>query len=222
MMEEQTEFEDTGIIGGADGPTAIFFADKTHKPTLLQRVQRFFSRTKRHFIEKRIVPGTHTIEEVEEYLKSRYGFVEADRTDSFFIEEYEQMRTSFLFEHRPDLVEGQEIDFDLDPSEDSAVIMRKLQEKSDKEREIAESIPRAEFDIDYHRYIKTGKDINDSMDIIIERNYAYFGGGAQGSNGYIRKWRRIYKDVYRYYGVSEEDIRNRTKRYKDLVLELSM
>ena len=108
-MEEQTEFEDTGIIGGAYGPTAIFFADKTHKPTLLQRVQRFFNRTKRHFIEKRIVPGTHTIEEVEEYLKSRYGFVEADRTDSLFIEEYEQMRTSFLFEHRPDLVEGQEM-----------------------------------------------------------------------------------------------------------------
>lgn len=222
MMEEQKEYEDPEIIGGADGPTTIFFADKTHKPTFQQRIQRFISRTKRHFIEKKIVPGTHTIEELEEYLKSRYGFVEVDRTDSAFIEEYEQMRTSFLFEHRPDLVEGQEIDFDLDPSEDSAMIMRKLQEKSDKEREIAESIPREVFDIDYHRYIKTGKDINDSMDFTIERNYAYFGGGAQGSNGYIRKWRKIYKDVYRYYGVSEEDIRNRTKRYKDLVLELSM
>lgn len=222
MMEEQTEFEDAGIIGGADCPTAIFFADKTHKPTFQQRIQRFINRTKRHFIEKKIVPGTHTIEEVEEYLKSRYGFVEADRTDSLFIEEYEQMRTSFLFEHRPDLVEGQEIDFKPDPSMEQDEIVRQLQEKIEKEREIAESIPREVFDIDYHRYIKTGKNINDSMDIIIERNYAYFGGGAQGSNGYIRKWRRIYKDVYRYYGVSEEDIRNRTKRYKDLVLELSM
>lgn len=222
MMEEQTEYEDLGIIGGADGPTAIFFADKTHKPTLSQKVQRFINRTKRHFIEKRIAPGAHTIEEVEEYLKNRYGFVEVDRTAPGFVEEYEQMRISSLFEHRPDLVEGQEIDFDIDPSESQEEILRKLQEKSDKEREIAESIPREVFDIDYHRYIKTGKDINDSMDFTVERNYAYFGGGAQGSNSYIRKWRKIYKDVYRYYGVSEEDIKYRTQRYKDMIFELSM
>ena len=216
------EVENIGIIGGADGPTAIFFADKTHNPTLTQRIQRFINKTKRHFIEKGIVPGTHTIEEVEEYLKSRYGFVEADRTAPDFIVQYEQMRTSSLFEHRPDLVEGQEIDFDIDPSEDHEVILRKLREKTDKEREIAASIPREIFDIDYHEYIKTGKDINDSMSIIIERNYAYFGGGAQGSKLSIRKWNKIFKDVYRYYGVSEEDIKNKTERYKDLVFELSL
>ncbi len=61
--------------------------------------------------------------------------------------------TSFLFEHRPDLLEGQEIDFELDPSEDSAMIMRKLQEKSDKEREIAESIPREVFDIEENAFL---------------------------------------------------------------------
>lgn len=221
-MGEHAELEHSEIIGGADGPTAIFIADRTQNPTISQKLQRFFNKTKRRFIEKRIVPGTHTVEEVGEYLKSRYGFIEVPSTNPGLAEEYEQMRTSFLFEHRPDLVGEQEIDFDIDPSENREETLRRLEEKIYKEREIAKSIPMEVFDIDYHRYTKTGKNINDSMDIIIERNYAYFGGGAQGSKGYIKKWNKIYKDVYRYYGVSEQDIQNRTQRYKNLIFELSM
>ena len=221
-MEESTEVKHTEIIGGADGPTSIFFVDKSQKLSLSQRVQQFLNKTRRHYIEKKIVPGVHTIEEVEEYLKNRHGFIEVDKTDPCFIAEYEQMRTTSLFEHRPDLVEGQVIDFDPDSSDDQEEIIRQLEEKINKEREIAESIPREVFDIDYHKYVKTGKDINESMHIDIERNYGYFAGGAGGSKTFIRKWRKIYKEIYMYYGVSEDDIRNKTQRYKNLVVELSL
>ena len=34
-------------------------------------------------------------------------------------------------------------------------------------------------------------------------------------------FKKIARDLYCYYGVSEEDIKNRTKRYSSLVTELS-
>ena len=38
----------------------------------------------------------------------------------------------------------------------------------------------------------------------------------------IEGWfKKIARDLYCYYGVSEEDIKNRTKRYSSLVTELS-
>ena len=59
------------------------------------------------------------------------------------------------------------------------------------------------------------------MHILIEKNYGYLGGGAQGNRKYMKEFGRISKDIYKYYGVSEEDIRNKTERYKNLVTELS-
>ena len=37
----------------------------------------------------------------------------------------------------------------------------------------------------------------------------------------MKEFGRISKDIYKYYGVSEEDIRNKTEQYKNLVTELS-
>ena len=37
----------------------------------------------------------------------------------------------------------------------------------------------------------------------------------------MKMFNSVYKDIYKYYGVSEEDIQNKTERYKDLVIELS-
>lgn len=216
MGEKHTE-----IIGGADGPTTVFFANREQKPTLTQRIRRSINKAKRHFVEKRIVPGAHSFEEVEKYLKSKYGFEEIDASDAGFIEEYEEMRTSFLFRYRPDLVEGCETDIDISASDDKEEIYSRIKEKIEKERSIAASLPKDVFDIDFHKYVKNGKDVNESMHVLIERKYGYLAGGAQGSKAFLRKWNRIYKDIYRYYGVSEDDIRNRTGRYKDLVIAIS-
>ena len=47
-------------------------------------------------------------------------------------------------------------------------------------------------------------------------------GGASGSKAYIRKWNKIFKDAYLYYGVSDEDIKTKSERYQKLIMELSM
>lgn len=70
------------IIGGADGPTTIVLLDKSKEPTFWQRLQRLITRIKRYFIAKRIHPGTHSLQELGEYLISKYGFIEASISDS--------------------------------------------------------------------------------------------------------------------------------------------
>ena len=58
------------------------------------------------------------------------------------------------------------------------------------------------------------------MHIIIEKKYDYIGGGARGKKT-IKEFDKVFKDVYRYYGVTKEDIVNRTKRYDMVVRTLA-
>ena len=58
------------------------------------------------------------------------------------------------------------------------------------------------------------------MHIIIEKKYDYIGGGASGKRT-IKEFNKIYKDVYQYFGVTKEDIENKTKRYESVVRTLA-
>ena len=81
--------------------------------------------------------------------------------------------------------------------------------------------PTTEFDIDFHKFQIPFEDINDNMHIIIEKRFAYIGGGVSGDKKQMRKFHRIFKDVYRYYGVTAEDIKNKTKRYEQVIRALT-
>ena len=59
------------IIGGADGPTSIFIAGKSDKRPLKVRIKNVIYKCKRKRVEKRIVAGSHTLNEVVEYAMSR-------------------------------------------------------------------------------------------------------------------------------------------------------
>lgn len=85
-------------------------------------------------------------------------------------------------------------------------------------QEKAGEVPDEVFALDYYYFEK--QDGNMQMEIQLESRFGYIGGGASGKS--IRKFHRIYKDVYRYYGVSEEDIKNHTKRYEDLLRQLAI
>ena len=50
--------------------------------------------------------------------------------------------------------------------------------------------------------IKAESHRNDNMHIIIEKRFAYIGGGVSGDKKQMRKFHRIFKDVHRYYGVT--------------------
>ena len=55
----------------------------------------------------------------------------------------------------------------------------------------------------------------------MRKKYGHIGGGVSGSKKILKKFDRIYKDIFRYYGVSKEDIENKSERYKDVVRALS-
>lgn len=158
--------EAMSIIGGPDGPTSVFIADKSGKKTLKARVKRFFYKHKRKRVEKRIVPGAHALEEVVAYAKEKYRAVEMICTASEAGLEV------------ADMVAGMQT-YEIKTEKGS------LQLEVNFEQEL--------FGISYSSATKEKK---------------YFIG--------------IMQDLYRYYGVTEEDIREKSKRYYVLVTILSV
>ena len=69
--------------------------------------------------------------------------------------------------------------------------------------------------MDFHIYrvsTKTG-----TIEFSMERRWGLISCSYSGKKEEMKKLKAIYKDVYLYYGVSEEDIRNQTERFQELV-----
>lgn len=73
--------------------------------------------------------------------------------------------------------------------------------------------------MDFHIYeIKIGEDL---LEMEVDYIWNIFGISYSGNKSVVKKFKKIARDLYIYYGVSEEDIKNRTERYSSLVTELS-
>ncbi len=151
--------ESVAIIGCADGPTSVFIVDENKKLTLKARINNSIYRYKRKRAEKKIVAGTHTLDEMVEYAIKNYGAIKSDN---------------------------------------------KSDEHPDKFR-IYE--------------IKAG---DNYLEIEIDDNSDTFGVSFSGSKKEMKCFQKIAKDLYIYYGVSEDDIKNKTERYLSLLSVLSM
>lgn len=205
------------IIGGADGPTSVFVVGMNSKLPLKQRMQRFHYKIKRFYVEKTLKPEYHSLDEVMEYVKG-LGFVELDK-DSYKVKvEYREMRASFIIQYAPELLgEYAKVpELKGKSPEEIKLHIKKLDERLQK----ASEVPETAFDIDFHKFEKKVDDRNNNIQITIEKKYAYIGGGAFGDKA-VKKFEHIYKDVYRYYGVTKQDMDNKSKRYKDVVQTLS-
>ena len=55
------------VIGGADGPTSIFFK-KNAKLTLKQKIQRAKNKIKRFYVDKTLSCESHSLDEVIEWI----------------------------------------------------------------------------------------------------------------------------------------------------------
>ena len=92
------------IIGGADGPTSIFIAGKSDKRPLKVRIKNAIYKCKRKRVEKRIVAGSHTLNEVVEYAKNRYGLVEMNTDKRQYREQRDCLKASLVIQHKPELM----------------------------------------------------------------------------------------------------------------------
>lgn len=206
------------VIGGADGPTSVFLLKRDQKLTLRQKMQRIKYNIKRTYVEKTLKSGGHTLDEVMTYLVKAHGFVELDKDSDEMREEYSRMRASFLIQHAPKLLGEYAIlpQLKSESQEDLWDYVRQSEERIQKAMEISS----AEFDIDFHKFQIFFDDINDNIHFLIEKRFGYIGGGASGNKKIVKRFQQLDKDIHRYYGVTEEDIKTKSKRYEDVVRAL--
>lgn len=206
-------------IGIADGPTSVFVLKKNSKLTLKQKIQRMKYNMKRAYVEKTLSTQSHSMDEVIDYIKNVYEFIEADADSRDVLEEYKELRASFLIRYEPELL-GEFVAIPQLKSTDDEDVKRFL-ERSKQRSEKAMEIPISDFDIDFHKYTKNFGDEDGEMHFIIEKKYGYIGGGVSGNKKLLKKFERLQKDIFKYFGVSKEDIETKSERYKDIVRALS-
>lgn len=76
MSKEYLNAETIAIIDGADGPTGVFMVGG--KRSIKVRITDYLYRRKQKNIAKKIVTGTHTLEEMLQYAQNTYGAKESD------------------------------------------------------------------------------------------------------------------------------------------------
>lgn len=207
----------TAIIGGSDGPTSYFVLSKNKKPTLKQRFLQWKYNKKKARIARHITANPHTLDEVCEYLRTKYQFAEVPKDSEEYLEEYREMRAGFLTRYAPELLGEQKERPELKGHGEEEI--KQFIEAIETRKQLAHQVPKEDFDIEFRLF---KKQLNDGeMHVPIEKRYAYIGGGAGGSSKTVRKFGKIYKDIYRYYGVTKEDIDSKSERYKDLLHRLA-
>lgn len=207
-----------GIIGESDGPTSVFIGGRKKK-TIKQRVHKRIFELRKSWYSLWLRPNAHTMAEVINYIKEKYGFTEVEKDTKEYIRQCDEMRASFIMQYKPELL-GEYANPPKLLSRDEEGI-RDFQERLKLRQQKAKEISEDEFSIDFH--ILRKKENENNMHIDIEARFGYISGGfsGHGKNG-KRSFNKIYKDVYRYYGVTKEDIANKTKRYQELLTTLAM
>ena len=202
------------IIGGADGPTSIFIAGKGGRVKLTTRIRNYFRIVKRNRIKKKITANPHTLEELVEWLKREHGAVEVSQQSHSYLEQRNSLKASLIMRHRPDLL-GEPVNLEPPDGEDVEALkafMEQIQERCDRAAEIADNI----FPIDFHIYeIKWAE--NDRMQIGVETIWQVLDVSFSGDKKTRKQLEKLLKRLYLYYGVTAEDIKNETERYKSLL-----
>lgn len=208
------------IIGGADGPTSIFLIGKKgSKRTVKQKIQKeLFTLRKRH-IAKSLKANPHTMEQVIEYAENKWGYTAVSKESEEYKMGYKQLRAAFILQYNPELL-GKFKDYpelkgrDKDSVNDFMMLINQRQKA-------AEDIPTELFDIDLCIMEANEPEIRSKL--ILEKNYGYIGASTSGgSEKAMKKYRGVFRDIYQYYGVTQTDIDNQTKRYDELLRILAI
>ena len=205
------------MIGKSDGPTAVTVIKRNSKLTWKQKLEKCKYKIKRAYVEHTIKAKGHSLDEVIDYIVNVHGFVELDNDKVRF--ERDELRSSFIMQYAPELL-GEYATMPRLKSESKEDIEEHIKQFQARQQRAME-VPVSEFEIDFHKFQISFEDINDNMYISVEKRFAYIGGGVSGDKKVMRRFHRIFKDVYRYYGVTAEDIENKSKRYEQVIRALT-
>ena len=214
---EQKSKNGVSIIGGADGPTSIFIAGPSEKQPLKVRIKNSIYRYKRKKVEKTIVANPQSLSETVQYAKDKYELTETAPADREYIEQIKCLKESLILQYEPELL-GEMKDISLPDYFNEASVIEyfgKIKTRSEMIAEMPDSI----IPMDFHLY---KIEINDNfLEMEIDYTWNIFGMSYSGNKAVMKKFKKIARDLYSYYGVTEEDIINKTERYSSLVTSLS-
>lgn len=225
------------VIGGSDGPTSIFLAGgKTKEKNLYRKWKMAYRNAKRKRkrakAERSIKPGAHSMEELEAYMIERYGAVEIPHDDATYLENSKNMRAALAMKYHPELVRER-------PEKPDREALQKMDERERKEtlekfmeactlmQERAAALSESMVPMDYRCYRITPGEWSE-VHIELEKEHGLLMGGCSASNmrrhgggSLMKQAQAIMADIHRYYGVTEEDIRQKSERYRDLLAVLT-
>ena len=205
------------IIGGADGPTSIFIAGRTQKKTLKVRMRKIIYRLRRKMVEKKVVVGEHTLDELVQYAKNSYNLIETNSSKRRYIEQQKNLKESLILQHKPEIL-GEMKDIpkpDISNENSIKEYLCKIEARS----EMIDEMPDNVIPMNFHLYeIRIGDDF---LEMAIDYIWNIFGISYFGNKKVMKQFKKISKDLYIFYGVSEDDIKNKTERYLALVTALS-
>ena len=215
-MIEKSKSE-VSIIGGADGPTSIFIAGKTQKRSLKVKMQNVIYKHKRKRAEKKIVAGAHTLNELVQYATNKYDVVEINVAERKYIVQRINLKESLILQHKQEVL-GEMKDIptpDISNEESVRQYLDKIKARSEMIAEMPDDI----IPMNFHLYeIRIGDDV---LEMEIDYIWNIFGISYSGDRKAMKQFEKISRDLYIYYGVSEDDIKKRTERYSSLVAALS-
>ena len=214
---EQKSKNGVSIIGGADGPTSIFIAGPSEKQPLKVRIKNSIYRYKRKKVEKTIVANSHSLSETVQYAKDKYELTETAPTDREYIEQIKCLKESLILQYEPELL-GEMKDIPK-PDVSNEESVREYFCKINTRSEMIAEMPDDVIPMNFHLYeIRIG---DDSLEMEIDYIWNIFGISYSGNKKVMKQFEKISKDLYIYYGVSEDDIKKKTERYLSLVTALS-
>lgn len=226
-MKEKTA-QSVTVIGGADGPTTLFLTGRQRDKNLIRRIKytylNWINKRKRDKAKKKIFPGTHSLQEVIQYAIRKYEAIEVD--SSFVKYHYDERKLQMLYaliqREKPELIGAakppvppSKIDY-----KDEKQVRQWLQEIDDWNNNCMQRVkqlPEDAFPISYHLLV-IEIDENGVIEIELEDSHGIMGVSYCGD---AQKCSQIMKDIYLYYGVTQEDIINETERYSSLLASLS-
>ena len=205
------------IIGGADGSTSIFIAGRAQKRPLKVRIRSILYRFKRKIAEKKVVAGEHTLDELVQYAKNSYNLIETNSSERKYIEQQNNLKESLILQHKPEIL-GEMKDIPK-PNIYNEKSIREYLYKIEARREMIAEMPDNVIPMNFHLYeIRIG---DDSLEMNIDYIWNIFAISYSGNKKVMKQFQKISKDLYIFYGVSEDDIKKKTERYLSLVTVLS-
>ena len=128
------------------------------------------------------------------------------------------LKATLVMRHCPDLL-GERVDLKPPEREDMEALKafwEQLQEQEKRAAEIADDV----FPLDFHIYEIRGPK-NCKMQIGVETVWQVLDASYSGDKRSMKQLKKLSEEIYLYYGVAAEDIKNQTERYQSLLAILS-